>query len=152
MWPLARKTKKFFSEEENERIVQSIRDAEKSTSGEIRVFVESKCRFVDALDRAAEIFAKLEMQKTEQRNAVLVYVALKDKQLALFGDEGIHQKLGNEYWNAAVKKMIAHFNKENYAAGISECVREVGEALHFHFPYDKDTDKNELPDEIVFGK
>ncbi|HVZ97106.1 MAG TPA: TPM domain-containing protein [Chitinophagaceae bacterium] len=152
MWPLARKTRKFFSEEENEQIVQSIRDAEKSTSGEIRVFVESKCRFVDALDRAAEIFMKLDMQKTQHRNAVLVYVALKDRQLALFGDEGIHQKLGNKYWHDAVKKMIAHFNKENYAAGISQCVKEVGEALHFHFPYDKSTDKNELPDEIVFGK
>ena len=152
MWPFARKSKRFFSEQENEQIVQSIRDAEKSTSGEIRVFVESKCRFLNALDRAAEIFISLEMQKTQHRNAVLVYVALKDKQLALFGDEGIHQKLGDEYWNSAVQKMIAHFNKNDYASGISQCVKDVGDALRYHFPYDKSTDKNELPDEIVFGK
>lgn len=152
MWPLVRKKQKFFSEEENEQIVQSIRDAEKTTSGEIRVFIESKCRFINALDRATEIFHNLEMQKTEHRNAVLVYVALKDKQLALYGDEGIHQKLGDAYWNSAVQNMIAHFNKNNYATGISHCVKEIGEALHYHFPYNKDTDKNELPDEIVFGK
>jgi uncharacterized membrane protein len=151
MWPFSRKTKKFFSEQENELIVQSIRDAEKNTSGEIRVFVESKCRFVNALDRAAEIFLRLEMQKTTHRNAVLVYVAIKHRQLALYGDEGIHQKLGNAYWNDAVKKMIAHFNKKNYAEGISQCVRDVGEALYTHFPYNKETDKNELPDDIIFG-
>src|SRR5690242_759998 len=151
MWPFSRKTKKFFSEQENEQIVQSIRNAEKNTSGEIRVFVESKCRFVNALDRAAEIFLRLEMQKTTHRNAVLVYVAIKHRQLAVYGDEGIHQKLGNAYWNDAVKKMIAHFNKNNYAEGISQCVRDVGEALYTHFPYNKETDKNELPDDIIFG-
>lgn len=152
MWPFSRNAGRFFTPVENEKIVQAIRTAEESTSGEIRVFIESRCRFVDALDRATEIFLKLEMQKTRERNAVLVYVALRDRQLALYGDEGIHQKLGNTYWNNAVKKMISHFNTENYAEGISQCVHEAGEALRYHFPFDRNTDKNELPDEIVFGK
>ena len=90
--------------------------------------------------------------KQTDRNAVLVYVALKDKQLAIFGDEGIHNKLGNEYWNTEVKKMISNFNKENYADGIKEVVKDIGEALTQLFPYNNDTDKNELPDDIVFGK
>ena len=92
------------------------------------------------------------MQNTEQRNAVIVYVAIKDRQLAVYGDTGIHQKTGNEYWKAAVDNMISHFNKENYAAGIANCVTMIGRALQEHFPYYKDVDKNELPDEIIFGK
>jgi uncharacterized membrane protein len=151
MWPFSKK-KEFFSKEDNEMIVQSIRDAEKQTSGEVRVFVESKCRFVDPLDRALEIFANFKMQNTAQRNGVLVYVAIKDRQLAVYGDTGIHQKTGDDYWKTAVNNMISHFNKENYAVGIAHCVSMIGEALQKHFPYDKDLDKNELPDEIIFGK
>ena len=92
------KKKEFFSQEENEKIVQSIRDAEKCTSGEVRVFVESKCKFLDPLDRALEIFADLKMENTEDRNAVLVYVALKDRQLAVYADKGIHEKVGDQFW------------------------------------------------------
>jgi uncharacterized membrane protein len=146
------KKKPFFSDEENKVIVEAIRNAELCTSGEVRVFVESKCRFVDPLDRALEIFADLKMQHTEQHNAVLVYVAIKDRQLAIYGDAGIHEKTGDEYWKAAVDKMIADFNKENYADGIANCVNMIGKALQQHFPYDKEVDKNELPDEIIFGK
>lgn len=151
MFPF-RKKKEFFSSEENKIIVEAIRNAELCTSGEVRVFVESKCRFVDPLDRALEIFAELKMQSTEHRNAVLVYVAIKDRQLAVYGDTGIHEKTGDEYWKAAVSNMISHFNRENYADGIANCVTMIGEALQQHFPYDKEVDKNELPDEIIFGK
>ena len=118
--------KDFFTIEEKQQITDSIRHAEKMTSGEVRVFVESKCSYMDAIDRAAELFFQLRMQKTDARNAVLVYVAMKDRQLAIFGDEGIHQKVGDEYWNAEINKMITNFNKENYAAGISEVVNDVG--------------------------
>ena len=151
MFPLFKK-KDFFSQEENEKIVQSIRDAEKCTSGEVRVFVESKCKFLDPLDRALEIFADLKMENTEDRNAVLVYVALKDRQLAVYADKGIHEKVGDEFWQEVVRTILSHFNKENYADGISQCIKEIGEALQQNFPFDKDTDKNELPDEIIFGK
>ena len=146
------KKKNFFTAEEQQLIIESIRNAERMTSGEVRVFVESKCSYMDAIDRAAELFFQLEMQKTDDRNAVLVYVAMKDRQLAVFGDEGIHNKVGNEYWSTEVKKMISNFNRENYAAGISEVVKDIGTALTKNFPFNNDTDKNELPDDIVFGK
>ena len=146
------KQKEFFTPEEKQSIIEAIRSSEKRTSGEIRVFVESRCRYVDAIDRAAELFFSLEMERTEDRNAVLVYLAMKDHQMAVFGDENIHKKVGNEYWNTVVKKMLDDFDKENFARGIRQCVTDVGEALHFHFPYNNDTDKNELPDDIVFGK
>ena len=146
------KRKEFFSKEEKDRIAEAIRQAERMTSGEVRVFVESKCRYMDALDRAAEIFFNLEMDKTEDHNAVLIYVAVKDRQLAVFGDEGIHNKVGHAYWNAEVEKMIGRFSNNSYAEGIHEVVIDIGVALNKYFPYNNDTDKNELPDDIVFGK
>jgi len=146
------KKKEFFTAEQKQQIVEAVRDAERRTSGEVRVFVESRCSYMDAIDRAIEIFAQLKMFETNDRNAVLVYVALKDKQLAIFGDEGIHKKLGNDYWNTEIGKMINKFNKENYAEGIKEVVKDIGEALVTYFPFNNDTDKNELPDDIVFGK
>ena len=149
--PLFRR-KEFFTDEEKQTIVDAVRSAEQRTSGEVRVFVESRCRYVNAIDRAVEIFENLQMQNTELRNATLVYVAVKDRQLAVFGDEGIHQKVGNEYWANQVMKMINAFNRDNIAEGIRQCVLNIGEALAMHFPYVRNTDKNELPDDIVFGK
>jgi uncharacterized membrane protein len=146
------KKKPFFSAEEQQRIVAAIGVCEKQTSGEIRVFVESHCRFVDPLDRAAEAFYKLKMDNTQQRNGVLVYVAMKDRQLALFGDKGIHEKVGDEFWNEKVRKILSHFNKSDYTGGLERIIGEIGEALSTYFPYDKDTDQNELPDDIVFGR
>ena len=147
-----RKTDDYFSSEEKEKILSAIQKAEQTTSGEIRVYVEKRCRFVDAIDRAAEVFYSLKMEQTVYRNATLIYVAFKDRQIAVFGDEGIYAKTGKEFWNEAVKKMIKNFNRENYTQGIVEVIEQIGAALSHHFPYDAATDKNELPDDIVFGK
>ena len=146
------KKKPVFTVEENERIVSAIREAEKRTSGEIRIYLEPKNPLVDILERAAFLFFKLKMDQTDQRNAVLLYIAFEHKELALFGDTGIHEKVGNEYWANEVMKMINAFNRDNIAEGIRQCVLNIGEALAMHFPYDRNTDKNELPDDIVFGK
>lgn len=145
------KKKEFFSTEEKQLIVTAIQHAERMTSGEVRVFVESRCSYMDATDRAAELFIRLGMEKTKDRNAVLVYVATQDKQLAVLGDEGIHRKVGDDYWRKEVRGMIQNFNRDNYARGIQEVIMDIGEALTTHFPYQNNTDKNELPDEIVFG-
>src|ERR1700722_7473588 len=144
--------KPLFNEEQQQKIVGAIQAAEQQTSGEIRVYVESHCRYVNPLHRAAEIFAGLNMEKTAARNGVLVYVALKDRQLALFGDEGIDRKVGSAFWHEQVALILSHFNKADYAGGIARVVAEIGAALHKYFPYDKGTDKNELPDDIVFGR
>lgn len=151
MFSFSRK-RKFFSDAEQALILNAIREAETRTSGEVRVFIESRCRFMDAIDRAAEVFFRLEMNETADRNAVLVYVAVKDHQMAVFGDKGIHERVGADFWNAEIARMMEIFNKDNIAQGIAACVEDIGRALHQHFPYDRDTDKNELPDDIVFGK
>ena len=123
MFRFLRSKKEFFTDDEKQSIVDAVREAEQRTSGEVRVFVEHRCRYVNAIDRAVEIFESLEMQRTELRNATLVYVAIKDHQLAVFGDEGIHQKVGNEYWADEVVKIINTFNRENIVEGIRQCVR-----------------------------
>jgi uncharacterized membrane protein len=151
LFPLFKK-KELLTIQEKNLVVEAIGLAEKQTSGEVRVYMESRCKYVEPLERAAEIFYGLKMEQTTQHNAVLVYVAVKDRQLAIFGDEGIHQKTGQQFWNNAVQQMLLHFNNRNYGSGIVTVVTEIGEALHTHFPYDGSTDKNELPDDIVFGR
>ncbi|SJZ40130.1 TPM domain-containing protein [Sediminibacterium ginsengisoli] len=147
-----KKAAEYFSPEEKKLIVEAIQQAEQKTSGEVRVFIESRCRLVNPLHRALEVFASLKMEETAQRNAVLVYVAMKDRQLAIYGDEGIHSKVGTAFWNEEVQKMLQQFNRDNHAEGLAQIIREIGEALVQHFPYDVKGDKNELPDDIVFGK
>ncbi|HMZ46520.1 MAG TPA: TPM domain-containing protein [Chitinophagaceae bacterium] len=147
-----KKPTNYFSEPEKQLIVNAIKQAETNTSGEIRVFIENKCSYVDAIDRAKELFEKLKMFETEQRNGVLLYVALKDRQLAIFGDKGIYEKTGVEFWNNEVNELLLFFNKLNYAEGIANVVIQIGNALKLHFPFNKSSDVNELKDEIVFGK
>lgn len=147
-----KKPREFFTEAEKSAIQAAIQAAEQRTSGEVRLFVESKCHFVDALDRAKEMFTQLKMEQTAERNATLVYIAVDDRQAAVFGDEGIHQKVGQQYWEDEIQKMLLYFQKEHLVDGIIQCIKDIGDALHYYFPYDRDTDKNELPDDIVFGK
>lgn len=151
LFPFFRK-KPFFTMEENERMVQAIRNAETQTSGEVRVFVESRCRYVDPLDRARELFWKLQMDQTKERNAVLVYVAIRHRQFAVFADAGIHEKVGDRFWQQEVEEMKKHFREDRHTEAIEKVIRDVGSALQHHFPYDKETDKNELPDDIIFGR
>lgn len=146
------KPKPFFSDEENKIIVSAIRGCETCTSGEIRIYIEAKNPMVEPMDRAMEVFAGLKMNLTQERNGVLLYIAHKHKEVALFADEGIYKKVGQEFWDMEVKKMLSKFKDENLAEGIKQCVENVGLLLQERFPYKSDTDKNELPDEIVFGK
>lgn len=141
----------LFEETISKEIVGAIRLAERATSGEIRVYVESKCPAVEALDRAAEIFFGLKMERTVDRNAVLVYLALEDRQIALFADQGIYEKTGADFWNREVQTMIEAFREQHYREGLIKVVTDIGLALHQFFPYNRETDKNELPDDIVFG-
>ena len=152
MFNLFRKKNKFFTDEEHHAFVKAIRHAEKKTSGEIRLYIESKCKNTDPLTRAARIFYKLKMQKTEHRNGVLIYVATTDKKLAIFGDEGIFKAAGEAYWNDAVNEIMDKFSVAKFSEGIINCIIQLGETLHKNFPYNREVDKNELPDEIVLGR
>jgi len=146
-----RKRKEWFLPDERSAIEASIREAETRTSGEIRVFIESRCSFVDPVDRAVELFEQLKMDQTAERNGVLIYVAMKDHQLAVVGDKGIHEKVGAEFWQQEVAKIINECRSAHIAEGLIHIIKDIGEVLVQKFPY-TGQDKNELPDEILFGK
>ncbi|MFM7646203.1 MAG: TPM domain-containing protein [Sphingomonadales bacterium] len=152
MFTFLTSSKPLLSETQQTQLLQAIRLAEQRTSGEIRVFMERRCRYVDAADRAAEIFAINGMQQTQQRNAVLIYLATRDHQVAIWGDQGIYEKLGAEFWKQRIQEMVGLFKKEDHLQGMINCIKAVGEALHEHFPYDRSTDRNELSDDILFGR
>ena len=147
------KSQNLLSASDKQLLVQAIQAAEQTTSGEIRVFVESHIpKKQDALKRATEIFFKNKMNETKDRNGVLVYVAVEDKKLAVYGDQAIHEKVGTEFWYSQVQEMTAHFKAGGYVEGITKVVAEIGQAFTHHFPYDRKTDVNELSDEIMVGK
>lgn len=147
------KSRPLLSVAIQEMVADAIRKAEARTTGEIRVFVEQHCAYVDPLDRAREVFRELAMEKTERRNAILVYIALKDHQFAIFGDEQIYVKAGGPvFWAAAASQLRKYLREGQTGEGLAACIEALGSALATHFPYDPAVPKNELPDEIVFGK
>ena len=141
---------KYFTEEDKLQITNAIRVAETNTSGEIRVHIENNCKG-EVLDRAAYIFEKLEMHKTELRNGVLFYLAVKDQKFAILGDGGINAKVADDFWENTKEAVVSNLKEGLYAKGLSEGIIKAGESLKAHFPYQAD-DVNELSDEISFGK
>ena len=139
----------FFSKEEKELIKSAVKEAELFTSGEIRVHLDNHCR-EDVMDRAAWWFGRLEMHKTEKRNGVLFYLAIKEHKFAILGDGGINAVTPDDFWESIKEKMAEHFSAGNFASGLEEGILMAGKALQEHFPY-QDGDVNELSDEISFG-
>lgn len=131
-------------------IVRAIKIAEQASSGEIRVHLEDYSRG-KALERAAYLFDKMGMRATISRNGVLIYVAVKDHELAIYGDEGIDAAVGQNFWEAEIASMSEHFKRGAYVAGLVAAIRQVGEKLSEHFPHQGNDDQNELSDEISFG-
>ena len=129
---------------------EAVARAEKLTSGEVRVFIEDTTAD-SPLDRAAFLFGQLGMDKTEARNGVLIYLAYTDSKYAVIGDYGIHEKVGDEFWEGVRAAMHAQFCEGNVVDGLVHAVDEAGRALSVHFPYQR-SDSNELPDDIIFGK
>lgn len=139
----------FFNEEQKKQITDAIKSAELNTSGEIRVHIESDCK-TDVLDRAAYIFEKLAMHKTELRNGVLFYLSVTDRKFAILGDAGINAVTPDNFWDEIKETVITHFKKEEFAQGLSKGIEMAGNALKEHFPYQTD-DVNELSDDISFN-
>ncbi len=139
-----------FTEDDRLQILESIKEAEKNTSGEIRLFIEDDCG-ENVLDRAAFIFKELKMHETKERNGVLFYLAITAHQFAILGDVGINRKVEKDFWHAIKLEMQNHFTEGDFVKGLTKGVNMTGLALKKHFPFQK-LDKNELSDEIVFGK
>jgi|AMWB02.1.fsa_nt_gi uncharacterized membrane protein len=142
------KASTFFTPEQQETIIRAIAEAEHATSGEIRVHIETSCK-VNVLDEAAWLFRKVGMHKTADRNGVLIYLALKERNFAIIGDSGINAVVPPGFWDSIRDHMQQKFSEGLYADGLADGVRMAGEKLREHFPRSKD-DVNELTDAISF--
>jgi uncharacterized membrane protein len=140
----------FFTKEQEVQIVEAIKAAEKNTSGEIRVHIEPSTNGKDTLERAIEVFQELEMHQTEARNGVLLYLAFEDHSFSIFGDKGINEVVGENFWNSTRDLIQSAFKEADFAKGLVEGITEAGNALKTHFPYQKD-DQKELDDQISKG-
>lgn len=141
--------KSFLTKDQQSAIVQAIADAEKATSGEIRVHLESSCKG-DVLDNAAYIFKKLKMHKTALRNGVLIYLAVNDRKFAILGDAGINAKVPEDFWDQIKETMTAYFANGDFTTGLTQGIQMVGDKLKAYFPI-MSNDTNELSNEISFG-
>lgn len=139
--------KEFLKHLRHEDIVAAIHEAEQLTSGEIRVFISRK-EIQDPVAAAQEVFVHLGMEKTRERNGVLIFVAPRARKFAVIGDEGVHAKCGDAFWQELAKAMTDHFRKSEFTPGIIHGVKRAGELLAQHFPHRSD-DRNELPDDIA---
>ena len=138
----------MLSKSETSKIEKAIVEAEKNTSGEIRVHLVRKC-LGDPYDEAVKIFEKLKMHETALRNGVLILLSFSDKKLAILGDKGINDKVPKDFWEEIKNEMISHFKIDKFVDGISEGILKSGEQLKKYFPY-KDDDINELSNEVTF--
>lgn len=139
--------KKIFDKNAKQRVVEAIRKAEARTSGQIKVYVEDRCKG-PAFDRAKALFGELELDKTERQNGALIYLALKDHKFAILGDKGIHEQEPPGFWDETRDEMRDFFKRGAFLEGVERGVQKVGDELAAFFPYESGQD-NELPDEII---
>jgi uncharacterized membrane protein len=139
----------YFTEEQQLLLKNAIARAEKSTTGEIRVFIDSQMNG-EVIDRAAEVFENLNMHETKLHNGVLIYVAIENRQFAIIGDSGIHSVVSQLFWEKLKEDMIPFFKRKDYTGGLLHAIEETGKKLKMHFPVKKD-DTDELSNEVVFG-
>ena len=137
---------KFIKQLREDEIVQAIRAAERKTSGELRVFISHKS-VEDPVAAAREEFARLGMEKTRERNAVLIYLAPATRKFAVIGDLGVHARCGDAFWQELARTMTAHFRKSEFTEGIVQGIKRAGELLAEHFTRRPD-DGNELSDHV----
>ena len=140
------KTEDFLSTTEEQSVIEAILIAEKNTSGEIRVHLEGHSDN-NVYSRAQELFHLLKMDNTKDRNGVLIYVAVQDKQFAIIGDQGINKVVAIDFWDTTKKAIQHQFVRGNFSQGLIDGVTAVGQALTTYFPW-QTNDTNQLPNEI----
>jgi uncharacterized membrane protein len=125
--------KKLIKQLPHDALVEAIREAEKKTSGEIRVLISHKS-VADPVAAAQKEFVRLGMAKSAEKNGVLIFVAPRTHKFAVIGDEGVHAKCGDEFWRELAKAMTDYFRKSKFTEGLIHGVRKAGELLAEHFP------------------
>jgi uncharacterized membrane protein len=144
--------KKYLSNVQLDEIRDYIAEAEKNTSGEIRIcFLERKAwvdRKKSPRDIAIREFFRLGMDKTEHKTGVLLLIMFREKIFEIIADEGINSKIDGTIWDTITGSMTSEFRNGRYKDGILKGLEEIKNILKKDFPR-ADNDKNELPDDIV---
>lgn len=143
------KASNLFTAGQKESIAAAVRSAEQGTSAEIRVHIENRCKD-DVMDRAVDVFSKLGMNRTAQRNGILIYLAVKDHKAAIIGDVNVNRYVSHDFWLECYAAMKRHFADEDFSGGLCAAIAMIEKELASHFPHRSD-DVNELPDDISFG-
>ncbi len=143
-------TTAFLSKADEQEIVAAIVIAEKNTSGEIRVHIEENST-KPSIERAKEVFHILNMDATELKNGVLFYICTKTKSFAILGDKGINDLVAPDFWNSTKDVVLDKFKAGQYKDGLIKGIIEAGIQLKKYFPYNDETDTNELSNEISRG-
>ncbi len=142
-------SERVFSSYQEHVLIEAIKEAEMQTSGEIRLHVETECNHVSAIERAKELFTQLKMSNTKDRNGILFYVAYNSRKFAIWGDQGIHDKVHQEFWDIVRNEAINSFKEGRIVEGLVSSILKCGTELKRYFPYQKD-DTNELPNTISY--
>jgi uncharacterized membrane protein len=146
-----RSRRKLMRTVDADRVKKAIQEAERETSGEIRVSVAPY--FWGPVRRVAErAFERLGMHKTQHRNGILFFIVPSRQRFVVLGDAGIHAHVGQDFWDSIAALLSEHFRKGEFTEGLVRAIGLAGEKLAANFPYDAATDVNELPDDIDFGK
>jgi len=140
----------IFSESDLEILKSCIDKAEKTTSGEIRLHVEAICTHDVPEKRAHEVFQDLGMHQTKQKNAILIYLAHESRKFVLWGDQGIHDRVGQSFWDEQARFLSEQLRGGNYLLGMQKVIENLGRALGEYFPWD-DSDVDELDNSISTG-
>jgi len=143
------KNRQFFTNKEEQKIILAIRQAERKTSGEIRVHVQQFLDGDDVLKEAVKTFYRLKMDKTKDRNGVIFFLLPKARQFAVYGDEGIHKKVTDIFWADVKEILIREFKHDHFVEGLVQGIELAGEKLQAYFPFESN-DKNELTDDISY--
>lgn len=139
----------FLTPDQESSVIRAIVEAENNTSGEIRIHLENNTK-KPSLERAKEVFLYLKMDDTKDRNGVLIYVDVVNKQIAILGDTGINDLVPDNFWEEEIGLLTDFFTKKKVEEGLIAAVKKVGEKLQLYFPYQRD-DTNELSDQISKG-
>lgn len=142
----------FLTESDETAIIQAISTAEKLTSGEIRVHIEAGGDYENIVERAAEVFRLLKMDRTRLRNGVLIYIDMSHHRFAIYGDQGINEAVPDDFWSVVRDHIESHFKTGHFKDGLIAGITEAGQALKTYFPADDGDNPDELPNEISKGQ
>jgi uncharacterized membrane protein len=144
------KPEQFLTEAETAAVNSAVKEAERRTSAELKVVLARHC-WGDLKTKAHKVFRELGLEHTEQRNCVLILLVTTNREFLIYGDEGIHAKVGQSLWDDVQLGMQEAFGRGKLGEGIAFGLRRIGDKLAQYFPHQRN-DVDEISNEIVYHR